>query len=116
MVNSIKREFEEILKNAPWIDEITRERALYKVHKMATHIGFPDELADDKLIIEYYKNVDVDEEKYLESILSIKKAENDRNLAKLRKPTKGDWEIHAKSAVVNAAYSPLTNSIRKNFN
>lgn len=77
-------------------------------------IGYPDELMDDKKLIEFYKNVKVDEDKYLESILSINIFGTDRAFKKLREPVnKTDWITHSKPAVVNAFYSSIENSIRK---
>lgn len=86
MVNSIKEEFEAILKTVPWMDDKTRAAALCKVNTMVTHIGYPDELMDDKKLIEFYKNITVDENKYLESILSINIFGTDRAFKKLREP------------------------------
>lgn len=114
MVNSIKEEFESILKTVPWMDSKTRAAALCKVKTMVTHIGYPDELMDDKKLIEFYKNVKVDEDKYLESILSINIFGTDRAFKKLREPVnKTDWITHSKPAVVNAFYSSIENSIRE---
>lgn len=114
MVNEIKKEFESILKTVPWMDDTTRAAAMSKVKKMVTHIGYPDELMDDKKLIEFYTNVTIDENKYLESILSINIFGTDRAFKKLREPVnKTDWVTHSKPAVVNAFYSSIENSIRK---
>lgn len=114
MVNSIKAEFESILKTVPWMDDTTRASALSKVKSMVTHIGYPDELMDDKKLIEFYKPVQVDENKYLESVLSINIFGTDRAFKKLREPVnKTDWITHSRPAVVNAFYSSIENSIRE---
>lgn len=116
MVNSIKEEFEAILKTVPWMDDKTRAAALCKVKTMVTHIGYPDELMDDKKLIEFYKDINVDENQYLESILSINIFGTDRAFKKLREPVnKTDWITHSKPAVVNAFYSSIENSIREFF-
>lgn len=113
MVNEIKAEFEGILKTVTWMGDTTKEAALTKVKKMYTHIGHPDELMDDKKLIEYYKNVTVDEEKYFESMLSISSFETDRDFRKLRKVVnKTDWEKQSNQVQVNAFYSSLENSIK----
>ncbi len=112
LVNAIKKEFENILTNVPWMGEKTREAALTKIKTMYTHIGHPDELMDDQKLKDFYKAVDVDDDKYLESILSIKKFDNDRDFNKLHLPVnKTDWIKHSKQAQVNAFYSSLQNSI-----
>ncbi|CAO1406051.1 unnamed protein product [Diamesa serratosioi] len=113
MVNRIKVEFEKILKTVPWMDDITRVSALAKVKSMVTHIGYPDELMDDQKLIDFYKNITVDENKYLESILKINIFGTNRAFNKLREPVnKTDWITHAKPAVVNAFYSSIENSIQ----
>lgn len=113
MVSAIKEEFTSILKTVPWMDDKTRESALSKVKSMVTHIGYPDELMDDKKLIEFYKPVQIDEDKYLESVLSINIFGTDRAFKKLRQPVnKTDWITHSRPAVVNAFYSSIENSIR----
>lgn len=112
MVNTIKKEFEDILKNIKWMGEKTREAALKKINTMNTHIGHPDELMDDQKLTEFYKAVKVDDDKYLESILSIKRFDTDRDFNKLHLPVnKSDWVKLSKQAQVNAFYSSLENSI-----
>jgi len=114
MVKSIKEEFEMILKKVSWMDDTTRQAALSKVKSMVTHIGYPDELMDDQKLIEFYKKVQINENKYLESILSVNIFGTDRAFKKLREPVnKTDWVTHSKPAVVNAFYSSIENSIRK---
>lgn len=116
MVNAIKKEFEDILKSVQWMGEKTREAALTKIKTMHTHIGHPDELMDDQKLKDFYKAVNVDEDKYLESILSIKRFDNDRDFNKLHLPVnKTDWVKQSKQAQVNAFYSSLENSISKFF-
>lgn len=112
MVNEIRQEFEKILMQVPWMSEKTRELALNKVKAMYTHIGHPDELTDDNKLSDYYKSVRVDDDKYLESVLSINRFDLDRDFKKLReKVNKTDWITHSKQAQVNALYSSVENSI-----
>lgn len=112
MVKAIRQEFEDILKKIEWMGEKTREAALQKAKTMHTHIGHPDELMDDQKLTDFHKAVNVDDDKYLESILSIKRFDNDRDFKKLHLPVnKTDWVKHSKQAQVNAFYSSLENSI-----
>lgn len=116
MVNSIKSEFQKIVNKVSWMDEKTRKAALIKAKDIVTHIGYPDELMEDKKLIEYYKKVSVDGKKYLESVLSLKALATDLEYEKLREDVnKTDWKTHSNAAVVNAAYSSIENSIRKKF-
>lgn len=113
MVNRIREVFEEILAQIPWMDAHTRAAAIVKAKAIVTHIGYPDELMDDNKLTEFYKKVSVDEGKLLESILSIQTLETDMIYEKLRQAVnKTDWKTHSRAAVVEAAYSPIENSIR----
>jgi len=113
MVNGIKAEFEHILKKVEWMDDVTRKAALEKVNTMETHIGYPVELRQNEKLIEYYKNLTITEETYLESILNINIFSTNKAFAKLRKPVnKTDWITHARPAIVNAFYSSIENSIQ----
>ncbi|XP_070505219.1 neprilysin-2-like [Chironomus tepperi] len=112
MVESIREEFIKILESVSWMDEKTRSAALAKARNMTHHIGYPDELMDDEKLIDYYKTVSVDQDKYFESILNINKFGTYRSFKKLREPVnKTDWISHSGAAIVNAYYSPNKNSI-----
>lgn len=112
MVDYIREEFKKLLKSITWMDETTKRVAFVKADKMVAHIGYPDELLDEKKIIEYYKRVDIDASKYFQSMLSMKVFEADLEYKKLRMAVnKTDWESHSKIAEVNAAYSRTQNSI-----
>lgn len=114
MVNGIRAEFMKILKAVPWMDEKTRASAITKAEAMTTHIGYPDEIMDNSKLEEYYNNLDIDPEKYLESVLKMNVFGTDYAFNKLRKPVnKTDWVTHARPAIVNAFYSSIENSIRK---
>lgn len=114
MVNGIRREFEKILHDVPWMDDDTREAALNKVKSMSTHIGYPDEIMDNKKLEEYYNHLEIDANDYLKSVLRMNVFGTDYAFNKLRKPVnKTDWVTHARPAIVNAFYSSIENSIRK---
>lgn len=114
MVDNIKVEFEKILHQVDWMDDVTRKAALEKVRTMQTHIGYPVELTQNDKLVEYYKDLHIDEDTYLESVLRINIFGTDKAFIKLRKPVnKTEWITHARPAIVNAFYSSIENSIRK---
>jgi neprilysin len=114
MVNNIKEVFEQILHKVTWMDAVTRKQALAKVAAMATHIGYPDELMDNKKLEAYYEGLKIDRDNYLDSILQLNRFGTKKVFLKLRQAVnKTDWVTHSKPAVVNAFYSPIENSIRK---
>lgn len=48
LVKYVKQEFKDILKSVDWMDETTRRNAIEKADRISDHIGYPDELMDDK--------------------------------------------------------------------
>ncbi|XP_037040793.1 neprilysin-2 isoform X2 [Bradysia coprophila] len=113
MVNGIRAEFERILTTVPWMDATTRAAALTKAKAMTTHIGYPDEIMDDKKLEEYYEGLEINPDTYLESVLRMNVFGTDYAFNKLRKPVnKTDWVTHSRPAIVNAFYSSIENSIQ----
>lgn len=114
MVTNIREEFEKILEKVPWMDEVTRDLALKKAKAIKNHIGYPDELADDAKIDEYYKDLDIITDSYMLDTLRVAKFFTDYHYAKLFEPfNKTDWREHSNVATVNAFYAFLENSISK---
>lgn len=116
MVNEIRNVFNDILDEVNWMDAKTKKEAKLKLHSMATHIGYPDEMLDNEKLAAYYAKLDIDPDKYFESFLGMNIFGTDYSFNKLRLPVnKTDWVRHARPAIVNAFYSSLENSIRKSY-
>lgn len=114
IVESIRKEFKNMIEDADWLDEITREAALLKLHKMVSLVGYPDELFDDEILIKHYENITVDEAKLFENVLELNKFHLYTAFKDLHKPIeKADWKSHSRVAVINAFYTPLENTIRE---
>ncbi|XP_053978584.1 neprilysin-2 isoform X1 [Hylaeus volcanicus] len=113
MVADIREEFTKILKTVDWMDEDTRKSALSKAASMASHIAYPDELLDDNKLEDFYKNLELTTDNYLEGILNLTLFGVEYSFSKLRKPVnKSDWITHGRPAIVNAFYSSIENSIQ----
>ncbi|XP_020813040.1 endothelin-converting enzyme homolog isoform X2 [Drosophila serrata] len=113
MVNDIRNVFNDILDEVIWMDAKTKKEAKEKLHSMATHIGYPDEMLDNEKLANYYAKLDIDPDKYFESFLGMNIFGTDYSFNKLRLPVnKTDWVRHARPAIVNAFYSSLENSIQ----
>jgi len=113
MVKDLHKEFDAILDESTWMDEITKKRAKDKSKTIKYYIAYPDELRNDTLVTKHYEGLDIsDSDLY----------QNNRNLnvfwlnyayRKLREPVdKEDWRRHSRAAVVNAYYSSVENSIQ----
>lgn len=113
MVENIRDEFISILNDVDWMDEKTRQEAIKKAKALTAHVGYPNELADNNKLEEYYHNLEIEPDNLLLNTLRLNVFNTDHSLSKLREPVnKTDWETHSKPAVVNAYYSSLENSIR----
>ncbi|XP_011312064.1 membrane metallo-endopeptidase-like 1 isoform X2 [Fopius arisanus] len=113
MVNDIKKQFNYILEKIDWMDEETRKSALEKAASMTSHIAYPDELLDDSKLEEFYQDLELSDENYLQGILNLTLFGTEYSFSKLRKPVnKSDWVTHGRPAVVNAFYSSIENSIQ----
>lgn len=112
MVEHIRREFKEVLKQNTWMDAKTKLAANNKVDAIISHIGYPDELYDDKKLDAYHKPLDVNQTNYLGSVLNINKFYMFYEFDSLRKPVnKTDWISHSSPTFINAFYSFEENSI-----
>lgn len=116
MVDDIRDEFINILHNVTWMDDETRAKAIKKAELLTTHIGYPNELADNEKLEEFYENLEMEPDNILLNTLRLNVFQKDFNYNRLRIPVnKTDWLTHSIPATVGAAYSSLENSISKLF-
>lgn len=114
LVANVRREFLDVLHNVPWMDDETRAAAVKKANAMTTHIGYPNELADNNKLEEFFRDLEIAPDNLLLNTLRLSVFDDDYTYGQLRKAVnKTDWVTHSKPALVNALYSSLENSIRK---
>ncbi|CAG8439767.1 12094_t:CDS:10 [Ambispora leptoticha] len=113
IIESIKKAFIERMPHLDWLDETTREKAIYKVNQIAVKVGYPDstpDTMDPKSLAEYYELLKIGETMYFENIVSGNKWKTDRDWRKVGKPVeKGNWYMTPQT--VNAYYNPTANEI-----
>lgn len=113
LVDNILAEFINILNKITWMDENTRQEAIKKAKALTVHIGYPNELGDNKKLEEYFRDLETVPDNLLLNTLRVTAFNADQYLGKLREPVnKTDWETHSKPAEVGAYYNSLENSIR----
>lgn len=95
------------------MDQDTKEKALEKLRHMLPLVAYPDEILDDKKLINYYKNLTIDPHSYLKTKLKINFFRFENEVISLTQSIdKSDWTgLYGKAAVVNAFYDPKDNSI-----
>lgn len=109
----IHEEFLQTLNRVQWMNGTTRDAAISKANEVYFHIGYPDELLDDKKLDEHYKNLELRSDSLLHSVIRIQKFEKDRKVSQLRIPVnKTDWVEHSiRTTKVGGSYLVLENSI-----
>lgn len=112
MVGYIHREFLKILDGVEWMDQKTRKRATDKALAIRPYIGYPNELLNNTEIENFYIGLQFSRDDYFNNVQTLRKWSTDYAFGLLRKANKkGDWRKHGKSAVVNAFYNIIENSI-----
>lgn len=86
MVDYIHREFLKMLDEVTWMDEGTRERAIQKAHAITPYIGYPDNLLNDTLVGELYKQLQLVPGNYFTNVQNLRKWSTDYAFDQLRKP------------------------------
>jgi len=71
MIENIHWAFEKIVKELNWMDDITKQRTLYKAQQMTTFIGFPDFISDPVQLDDYYSEVPISPISFIISLICI---------------------------------------------
>ena len=113
MVKDIRAEFNQILTEIDWMDEVTRQRAKDKLKTMKEYIGYPEEIIVEKNLEDLYENLHVGADSHFLNGINMSVWGTNYAWSKLREEVdKTDWKRHGAPAVVNAYYSSLENSIQ----
>lgn len=80
VVEDIRGTFIDFLSTVPWMDGETREAATKKAKAITTHIGYPNELADNNKLEEYYSDIEIDADNLLLNTLRLTAFYFDRSL------------------------------------
>ncbi len=103
LVDYLLKAYEQSITGLDWMSEATREKALVKLSKFRTKIGYPDEWTD-------YSAVTVDPESLLGTAMKANEAATDRELEKIDTGVTGkEWLMNPQT--VNAYYMPPANEI-----
>lgn len=115
LAKNIQNEFIEMLEKSSWMDEHTREKAIEKANTMTLNIGYPDEMTDDHRVEEYFRELELQPNSLLQSVLRVRQFQKNQKIHELRSSiVKNDWrDIALRAADVDAFYHPMMNSISK---
>ncbi|KAF5287393.1 hypothetical protein FQA39_LY15931 [Lamprigera yunnana] len=113
MVNDIRTELLEILKQTDWMDEKTKEIAIDKAKRIKSHIGYADELLDDAKVNGHYAPLIMEPGNSIDQILNISVFDRNVEVELLsRKFDTSDWRTRLPATDINAVYAGYENSIQ----
>ena len=107
MIDNVMLGFEARIAQLPWMSEVTKEKALEKLHKLTVKIAYPDVWKD-------YTELQVKGLKeggsYFENAINVTKWNYNKEMAKLgSKVDRTEWGMSPQT--VNAYFNPVNNEI-----
>ena len=107
MIDNVMLGFEKRIAQLPWMSEVTKEKALEKLHKLTVKIAYPDKWKDySKLQVKGLE----DGGTYFGNAINVTKWNYEENMAKLGKEVdRTEWGMSPQT--VNAYFNPVNNEI-----
>jgi predicted metalloendopeptidase len=103
LVGNLMKTYEKSIHNLKWMTDATKVKALEKLGKITTKIGYPDEWRD-------YSKLEISADDLLGNMLRSSTAEHFRQIDRLYKPVdRKEWGMTPQT--VNAYYNPGMNEI-----
>lgn len=103
LVGNLMETYEKSIHNLTWMTDATKVKALEKLGKITTKIGYPDEWRD-------YSKLEISSDDLLGNMLRSSRAEHFRQVDRLYKPVdRKEWGMTPQT--VNAYYNPSMNEI-----
>jgi len=115
MVKNVRAEFKTMLDELDWMDPKTKARAHQKADQITSLVAFPKEFLDDKIINEFYENMNLQKDSYLKNILRMRSFNSEAYGKEFREPVeKKSWKRHGFITEFHAYYSQDENLININ--
>ena len=107
MIDNVMLGFEKRIAGLEWMSDVTKEKALEKLHKLTVKIAYPDKWKDySKLQVKGLK----DGGSYFKNAINVTKWNYNKNMAKLGKAVdRTEWGMSPQT--VNAYFNPVNNEI-----
>lgn len=103
LVGEIEKQMAIDISGLPWMSDVTKKRALLKLHAVTNKIGYPEKWRD-------YSSVNIVPDDYVGNRMRADEFEAKRQLDKIGKPVDHtEWGMTPPT--VNAYYNPLENNI-----
>ncbi|WP_218597966.1 M13 family metallopeptidase [Polaribacter sp. NJDZ03] len=107
MIDNVMLGFEARIAQLPWMSEVTKEKALEKLHKLTVKIAYPDVWKDyTELQVKGLENGG----SYFENAINVTKWNYNKEMAKLGSEVdRTEWGMSPQT--VNAYFNPVNNEI-----
>jgi putative endopeptidase len=107
MIDNVMLGFEARIAQLPWMSEVTKEKALEKLHKLTVKIAYPDVWKDySELQVKGLENGG----SYFENAINVTKWNYNKEMAKLGSEVdRTEWGMSPQT--VNAYFNPVNNEI-----
>lgn len=117
MVKTIRDEFTNLLSGIDWMDNETKLTAIEKAKFMDSFVAYPNASYNNGFNLdEYYDGLELHADNFAENFLKISRFDCSKDFIGLHKPIQGpEFIIRKKTAVVDAFYSPMDNSLCKSL-
>lgn len=107
MIKNVMAGYEIRIQKLPWMSDVTKQKALEKLHKLSIKIAYPDQWKD-------YSALEVvgvkDGGSYFQNSMNARKWNFNKNMAKLGNPVdRTEWGMSPQT--VNAYFNPTNNEI-----
>ncbi|MEO5695167.1 MAG: M13 family metallopeptidase [Usitatibacter sp.] len=103
MTLQIEAAMADDIRSLPWMSDITKKRALEKLHSIVNKIGYPDKWRD-------YSSVTIKPADFFGNVVRATRFETKRDINKIGKPVnRGEWQMTPPT--VNAYYDAQLNDI-----
>ena len=103
LVKNVQETFASRIEKLDWMSDVTKQKALQKLHAIVNKIGFPDKW-------EMYPGVVITKNQLINNLRSINQFEYNKMVNKLGKPVdKTEWGMTPPT--INAYYNPSNNEI-----
>merc|ERR1719414_1716858 len=114
LIEDLRSSFGEMIQEASWMDETTRQKAVHKLEMVTASDGF-DERLEDRIVSEVYQGLTgINHEELLLNKVKLLKFWGKKELDRLLGPPSNQGDINRlgfDTALVNAMYLPEENSI-----
>jgi predicted metalloendopeptidase len=103
LVANLLKAYDADIRQIPWMTEVTRQKALDKLHAFVPHVGYPDQWRD-------YSGLDIARDDLVGDITRSSVFEAKFRMGRIDQPVdRNEWNMTPPT--VNAYYTPLLNSI-----